>query len=277
MPFGATGRDVPRIGQGTWNMERDPQRAVAALRHGIDHGLTHIDTAEIYGDGAAEEVVGRAIAGRRSELFLVSKVHPARAGRDGLAAACEESLRRLRTDYLDVYLLHWLPPHPVAEVVAGFETLAAAGKILHWGVSNLDDTTLARFVEEAGPDRIACNQVMHHLGQRAVEHAVVPYCREQRIAVVGYSPFGAGRFPPRRRKGTMALQQVAAATGATPRQVALAFLLERSGGFTIPKAADLRHVEENAGAAGLVLPEEALRLLEAAFPRGRPVASIPLW
>ena len=256
-------------------MERNPRRAVAALRHGIGLGLTHIDTAEIYGNGAVEKLVGRAVAGRREDVFLVSKVHPARATRDRLQTACEASLRRLATEYLDVYLLHWLPPHPVEEVVAAFESLAETGRIRHWGVSNLDDTSLAEFVSAAGPGRIACNQVMHHLGERAIEHSIAPWCRGRGIAVVGYSPFGGGRFPP--RGGRRVLEDVAAATGATPRQVALAFLLARSGGFTIPKASGLRHVEENAAAAGLRLPQEALLLLDAAFPRGAPAPGVPLW
>lgn len=258
-------------------MEREPRLAAAALRRGIELGLTHIDTAEIYGNGRVESLVGRALTGLRDKVVLVSKVDPAHASRRGLAAACEASLRRLRTDRLDVYLLHWLSPHPVTETVEAFEQLVESGRIRYWGVSNLDADTVAQFVAAAGPGRICCNQVMHHLGERSIEHAVLPYCREQRIALVGYSPFGAGAFPPQSAEGRQALQEVAGAVDATPRQVALAFLLEKSGGFTIPKAARIPHVEENAAAAGLVLPPEAVVRLDRAFPVAPAVAGVPLW
>ncbi|HEX6259536.1 MAG TPA: aldo/keto reductase [Woeseiaceae bacterium] len=275
--FGATDLKVPLVGQGTWNMERDSKRSVDALRYGIQLGLTHIDTAEIYGDGAVETLVGHAVHGMRERAVLVSKVHPKNASRNGVIEACERTLRRLGTNYLDVYLLHWVSSHPVAETVAGFDSLVAAGKIRHWGVSNLDEVKLAEFVEVAGAARICCNQVMHHLAERSIEHAVVPYCRDQRIAVVGYSPFGKGDFPPKSRSGAQVLSDVALTVDATPRQVALAFLIRKSGGFTIPKASQRSHVEENAQAAALILPDDAVQRLDEEFPLGPRSEGVPVW
>ncbi len=275
-PFGRTGRQVSRIGQGTWEMEQDSAASIAALRRGLDLGLTHIDTAEIYGSGSVESLVGTAIRGRREDVFLATKVNPARATRNEMPRACEESLRRLGTEVLDLYLLHWLPPHPLEEAVAGFEDLVRQGKIRCWGVSNFDETALARLVPLAA-SAIACNQVMHHLGQRSIEHRVIPFCREQGIPVVGYSPFGAGRFPPESSTDRTALDEIAAEMGATPRQVALAFLLHTSEGFTIPKASRLEHVEENAAAAALQLAPAAIERLHAAFPLGAYTGGVPTW
>jgi len=275
--FGTTTLKVPVVGQGTWNMERDAKSSIDALRHGIDLGLTHIDTAEIYGDGEVETLVGEALQGRRERVVLVSKVHPSRVSQEGVIEACDQSLRRLRTDYLDVYLLHWESAHPIAETVAGFEALVGAGKIRHWGVSNLDETRLAEYVEVAGLTRICCNQVMHHLAERSIEHAVAPYCHDQRIAVVGYSPFGGGDFPPDSRSGADVLADVALTLDATPRQIALSFLVRKSGGFTIPKASDRAHVEENAKAAALELPEDAVERLDEEFPLGPRKEGVPVW
>lgn len=275
--FGSTDLAVPAVGQGTWNMEREPKRAVEALRCGIGLGLTHIDTAETYADGTVEMLVRRALKGLRERVQLVSKVNPARASRRGLIQACEQSLQRLGTDYLDVYLLHWLAPHPIAETVAGFELLVAAGKIRHWGVSNLDETALAEFVEVAGPNRVCCNQVMHHLGERSIEHALVPWCRDKGVAVVGYSPFAAGDFPQDSSDGGQVLEDVASSVNATPGQITLAFLILKSGGFTIPKASDPRHLEENAAAMELDLPPEAVERLDKAFPTGPRRAGVPIW
>lgn len=275
--FGCADLDVPVVGQGTWNMERDGRRAVDALRYGIELGLTHIDTAEIYGNGAVELLVRHAVRGQRDRVQLTSKVNPVRASRSGLVLACEQSLRRLGTDYLDLYLLHWQAPHPVEETVAGFELLVEAGKIRHWGVSNLDETLLEEFLGVAGPDRLCCDQVMHHLGERSIEHALVPWCRERGIAVVGYSPFAAGAFPDTGTEQGRTLADAASALHATPRQVALAFLILKSGGFTIPKAASRAHVEENAAAAALELTEEAVQQLDRAFPRGPHRGGVPLW
>jgi len=268
-PFGPTGVSVPVVGQGTWNMERDDRAAaVAALRAGLDAGLTHVDTAELYGSGRVEELVGEAIAGRRDEVFLVSKVLPQNASRAGVPRACEASLRRLRTDRLDCYLLHWPGRHPLADTIAAFERLQREGKIRGWGVSNFAVEELERAAAIAGAERIACNQVLHHLEERSIEHAVVPWCRARGTAVVGYSPFGSGRFPGARSRGGRVLAEVAAAHGATARQVALAFLVREPGVFTIPKAARAAHVAENAAAGDLMLSDDDARRIDAAFPRG---------
>jgi diketogulonate reductase-like aldo/keto reductase len=274
--LGATDLKVPVVGQGTWNMERKPAKSIEALRCGIELGLTHIDTAAIYGSGAVEKLVGRALHRLRERVVLVSKVHPDDASRDGVVKACEKSLRRLKTEYLDVYLLHWLSDHPVADTVAGFEALVLSGKIRHWGVSNLDEIKLAEFIDIAGPMKICCNQVMHHLGERSIEHAVVPFCHARQIAVVGYSPFGSGNFPPDAKSGNDVLADIALTLDATPRQVALAFLVHKSGGFTIPKASSRTHVEENAKAAALVLPADALARLDEEFPLGPRVEGVPV-
>ena len=194
-PFGPTGVAVPVIGQGTWRMERDRTAAVAAVRRGLELGMTHVDTAEMYGDGAVEELVGEAIAGRRDEVFLVSKVLPGNASRRGTVAACRRSLERLRVERLDAYLLHWTGDHPLAGTVEAFEELAADGHIGAWGVSNFDEEELAQLVAIAGEGRVACNQVLYHLEERAIEHAVLPFCRDHGIAVVAYSPFGHDDFP----------------------------------------------------------------------------------
>jgi diketogulonate reductase-like aldo/keto reductase len=275
-PFGAGGPAVPVVGQGTWTMEGDRQEAIAALRRGLDLGMTHVDTAEMYGDGAVEELVGEAIAGRRDEVFLVSKVLPGNASRRRTIAACRRSLDRLGVAALDCYLLHWPSDQPLAGTVEAFEELVAGGWIRSWGVSNFDETELAALLRVAGEGRVACNQVLWHLQQRAVEHAVVPFCREHGIAVVAYSPFGGrrGRFPAPGTPGGDVLAEVAATHGATPRQVALAFLL-RQGAFVIPKSSRVAHVEENAGAADLELSEAEAARIDAAFPLGRRRAGIP--
>jgi diketogulonate reductase-like aldo/keto reductase len=214
--FGNTGRDVSVIGQGTWYIDQGNRRtAVAALRRGIDLGMTHIDTAEMYGD--AELVVAEAIAGRRDEVFLVSKVLPSNASHRGTVAACERSLTRLKTDRLDCYLLHWRGSHPLAETVAAFEQLVADGKIRSWGVSNFDADDLDEMLEMAGAGKIACNQVLYHLQERAIEHAVIPWCANHGVAVVAYSPFGHDDFPSPHSKGGEALETVAKRHGASPR------------------------------------------------------------
>jgi diketogulonate reductase-like aldo/keto reductase len=273
--FGNAALDVAVIGQGTWNIEKDPRAsAVAALRRGLDLGMTHIDTAEMYGAGAAETIVAEAIAGRRDEVFLVSKVLPENASRTGAIAACERSLSRLKTDRLDCYLLHWPGEHPLEETLDAFEQLRRDGKIRSWGVSNFDVAELEAAWTIAGA-RLACNQVLYHLGERAIEHAVIPWCEQHGVAVVAYSPFGSGAFPGPRTKGGRVLQLVAAAHGATPRQVALAFLVQRASMLTIPKAARAEHVDENAGAAGLRLGAADIARLERAFPRGRRPRELP--
>jgi diketogulonate reductase-like aldo/keto reductase len=275
--FGTSARDVAVIGQGTWYIEHAERRAaIAALRRGLDLGMNHIDTAEMYGDGAAERVVGEAIAGRREEAFLVSKVLPHNASRTGTVAACERSLRRLATDRLDCYLLHWRGAHPLAETIAAFEELQRTGKIMFWGVSNFDAGELQEAGGIAGPGRIACDQVLYHPGQRDIEHAVIPWCEAHGAAVVAYSPFGHDSFPGPRSPGGRVLAEIARAHGATPRQVALAFLVRRPNVFAIPKAASFAHVEENAGAGELQLAPDDIARIEAAFPLGRPLRSLPM-
>ena len=274
--FGPTGKQVSVIGQGTWNMERDDRgAAIAALRRGLDAGMHHIDTAELYGDGRVEELVGEAIAGRRGEVFLVSKVLPQNASRRGTLQACERSLQRLRTDHLDGYLLHWPGSHPLAETIASFEELQAAGKIGCWGLSNFDEAELAGAIRIAGEGKIACNQVLYHLEERAIEHAVIPFCDEHGIAVVAYSPFGSGDFPSPASPGGRVLAAIAASHGASPRQIALAFLLRFSTVFAIPKASRAEHAAENAAAAEIELTGGELRRIDEAFPRGRRRRGVP--
>jgi diketogulonate reductase-like aldo/keto reductase len=274
--FGRTGARVPPIGQGTWELETTSARgAVTALRRGIDLGLTHIDTAEMYGDGRVEEIVGEAIAGCRDRVYLVSKVLPRHASRRGVVDACKRSLRRLRTGHLDCYLLHWPGSHPIADTIAGFETLRQAGLIRAWGVSNFDVPGLEEAAAVAGAEGIACNQVLYHLAERAIEHEVLPWCEARGVAVVGYSPFGSGRFPASTSRGGRVLAEIAAAHGASPRQVALRFLVRRPALFAIPKAARLAHVEDNAAAERLELTAGDLARIDAAFPRGQRRHGVP--
>ncbi len=275
--FGRGGPQIAAIGQGTWYIEQgDKRSAMAALRRGLDLGLSHIDTAEMYGDGRSEEIVGEAIAGRRDDAFLVSKVLPHNASKSGTRAACERSLRYLKTDRLDCYLLHWRGPHPLAETFAAFEALKAEGKILSWGVSNFDVDDLDEALSVAGPGAIACNQVLYHLRERAIEHAVIPWCERNGVAVTAYSPFGHADFPSPGSAEGRVLGEIGAAHGATARQVALAFLTRRPGVFAIPKAAGTAHVEDNAGALHLALTEDDLARIEAAFPRGPKPRSLPM-
>src|ERR1700761_9296532 len=195
LPFGSTGRKVSLVGQGTWFIEdRDRRSAIAALRQGLDLGMNHIDTAEMYGSGAAEALIGEAIHGRRQEVFLVSKVLPQHASRSGTVKACEASLARLKTDWLDAYLLHWRGSHPLEETIAAFEDLQAMGKIMSWGVSNFDVLDLEDAWQIADEGHLVCNQVLYHLEERAVEHAVLPWCQQHRVAMVAYSPFGHDGF-----------------------------------------------------------------------------------
>ena len=263
--FGWTGVSVPVIGQGTWQMEGDDRAAcIASLRAGLDAGMTHIDTAELYGSGRVEsEIVAPAIQGRRDQVFLVSKVLPSNASYAGTLAACEGSLRRLGTDRLDVYLLHWPGPHPLAETIRAFEKLVKDGKIRFFGVSNFDAHELEEAVRLAGPRRIACNQVLYHLKERAIEHAVIPACEQHEIAVVAYSPFGSGDFPAKNR----ILSDIARAHAVTPYAVALRFLCRRESTFAIPKTTSADHARANA--AELQLSKDELAQLDAAFPRGR--------
>jgi diketogulonate reductase-like aldo/keto reductase len=273
--FGPLADRVAVVGQGTWQLDARRRRAaVTALRRGLGLGMTHVDTAEMY--GPAEEIIAEAIAGRRDEVFLVSKVLPRNASRRGTIAACERSLKRLQTDRLDVYLLHWRGEHPLADTIAAFEELVAAGKIRAWGVSNFDVDDLEEAHAIAGDGRIACNQVLYHLKERAIEHAVVPWCERHDVAVVGYSPFGSGDFPGPRSAGGRVLQEIADAHGATPRQVALAFLARTPPLFAIPKAGDPDHAAENAGAGDLALSQREIARVHSAFPLGRPPHALPM-
>ncbi|WP_135468966.1 aldo/keto reductase [Crenalkalicoccus roseus] len=270
----ADGTEVPALGQGTWRMgERAGRRAeeARALRLGLDLGMTLIDTAEMYGEGGAEEVVAEAIAGRRQEVFLVSKVYPHNAGGRKLEAACERSLRRLRVETLDLYLLHWRGSIPLAETVEGMERLRAAGKIRRWGVSNLDLDDL----EELGPALADCatDQVLYNLEARGIEFDLLPFCRARGMPVMAYSPIGQAGAMLRNR----ALGAVAARHGATPAQIAIAWTLREAGVISIPKAATEAHVRENARAGGIALTEQDLGELDAAFPppaRKRPLAML---
>jgi diketogulonate reductase-like aldo/keto reductase len=268
--FGTGGASVAAVGQGTWHSEQSPRDAVDALRHGLDLGMCHLDTAEMYGSGAAETLVGRAIEGRRDEVFLVSKVLPTNASRRGTIAACERSLSRLKTDRLDCYLLHWRGAQPLAETVAAFQALRADGKIRSWGVSNFDVDDLEELAALTGADLPACNQVLYHLEERAIEHTVLPWCLEHGVAVVAYTPFGQSpdAFDRETRHGRV-LQEIGASRGATARQVALAFLLRHPNAFVIPKASRRDHASENAGAGVLHLTAADCARIDAAFPRGK--------
>jgi diketogulonate reductase-like aldo/keto reductase len=275
--FGPTHAEVPVIGQGTWyNEAEDPALAIDVLRRGLELGMTHIDTAEMYLSGAAEDIVAEAIAGRRDEVFLVSKVLPQNASRRGTIAACERSLTRLGTNRLDCYLLHWRGSYPLEETFAAFETLHADGKILSWGVSNFDEDDLEEALGIVGEGRITCNQVLYHLRERAIEHAVIPWCEAHGVAVMAYSPFGHGEFPGPRAAGRRVLDEIAADHGATARQVALRFLVRRPSVFTIPKASRLDHAEENAGAGDLRLNDAELARIDKAFPRGPRPRGLPM-
>jgi diketogulonate reductase-like aldo/keto reductase len=272
--FGAAGPQVPVIGIGTWNMEGDDRgQALAAIRRALDLGMVHVDTAELYGNGEVERIVAEAIAGRRDQVYLVSKVLPRNASYAGTIKACEASLRRLATNRIDCYLLHWREDQPIGEAFRAFEALVAQGKIRSWGVSNFDDRDLAEALTIVGANRpghaLVCNQVMYHLDERAIEHGVGPWCEQHGVALVAYSPLGsAGGFPSR------GLAPIAERLGATPRQVALAFLARGPTSFVIPKSSDPRHVEELAGADRVELDAAAIAAIDAAFPL-RPWRGLP--
>jgi len=276
--FGNTRRSVAAVGQGSWKLESaTAASSIAALRRGLDLGLTHVDTAEMYGSGAAETLIAEAISGRRDEVFLVSKVLPNNASKRGTIAACNQSLARLRTDRLDCYLLHWRGNHPLEETIAAFDSLVREGKILSWGVSNFDVDDLDEVAKISGAGVPACNQVLYHLQERAIEHAVLPWCRKHGIALVAYTPFGQSTtaFDSRTKQGRV-LHEIAAAHQATPRQVALRFLLRNPETFVIPKASGMAHVVENAGTLTLELSAAELARIDAAFPLGRPRRGLPM-
>ncbi|HEY0844863.1 MAG TPA: aldo/keto reductase [Noviherbaspirillum sp.] len=266
------GSSVPQLGQGTWCMaERTRHRAseIAALRRGLDLGMSLIDTAEMYADGEAETLVGEAIAGRRDEVFLVSKVLPQNASRRGTVAACERSLKRLRTDRIDLYLLHWRGHYPLAETLDALLALQRDGKIRHWGVSNFDVDDMEELVALPGGDRVATNQVLYNLTRRGIEHDLLPWCRARGIPVMAYSPIEQGRLV-----GHRALRDLAARHGATTAQLALAWTLRDKGVVAIPKAGTVAHVEENRAALDLRLSPQDLAELDRAFPA--PDGPVPL-
>jgi diketogulonate reductase-like aldo/keto reductase len=268
-----SGERVPALGQGTWNMGEDRRRRreeIAALRLGVDLGMRLIDTAEMYADGEAEQIVGAAIAGRREKVFLVSKVLPEHATRRGTIAACERSLKRLDADRIDLYLLHWREQEvELAEVLEAFTALVRAGKIRHWGVSNFDVEDMQELVRLPAGKAVAADQVMYNLDRRGIEHDLVPWCRRRRIPVMAYSPLDEGRLLRSRD-----LERIAQQLEATPSQVALAWLLRQQNVIAIPKSASEAHVRENFAALDLRLGKEDLAVLDRAFPR--PKRKLPL-
>jgi diketogulonate reductase-like aldo/keto reductase len=263
------GETVPAFGQGTWHMGEDRRRAgseEAALKLGIELGMTLIDTAEMYGSGVAEEIVARAAAGVRDRLFIVSKVLPYNASQKGVIEACERSLQRLQTDRIDLYLLHWRGSVPLAETLAGFARLQRDGKIRHHGVSNFNTDDMQEWIALGGGNAVASNQILYNLGRRGPEYDLIPWCRERKISIMAYSPLEQGRI-----LGNRALVEVAAKHGATPAQVALAWLLRQDGMIVIPKATSEAHVRDNRAALDLTLTGDDHAALDRAFPppRGR--------
>lgn len=263
-PFGKTGVDVARIGQGTWQV-RDKRRGAEAIRAGLEAGMTHVDTAELY--TGSEAMLRDALAGRRDEVFLVSKVLPRNASYKGTLAACEASLARLGTDHLDAYLLHWrTDDHPLEDAMRALGELVDRGKVRAVGVSNFDVADLEEAQSHLGRHALACNQVLYHLEDRGIEADVLPWCKAHGVALVGYSPFGStGGFPSPRSPGGKVLHEMAARLGKTPRQVALAFLTRDRGTFAIPKSEDASHTKGNAG-GDFALPSSDVAALDEAFP-----------
>jgi diketogulonate reductase-like aldo/keto reductase len=269
-----SGETVPALGLGTWMMGDDPSRRaeeIAALRCGLDLGMTLVDTAEMYGEGASERLVGEAIAGRRDDVFLVSKVYPHNASKAGTVAACERSLKRLGTDRLDLYLLHWRGKYPLAETVEAFERLKAAGKIRHWGVSNLDGDDMDELLAVPGGEAVAANQVLYNLSRRGIEWDLLPALQRRGVPVMAYSPVEQAKLLRERR-----LAALAAEHGASVAQLALAFVLDRDGVIAIPKAGRVAHVEDNAGALDVVVTDELRASLDALFPPPRRATSLEM-
>lgn len=258
------GERVPALGQGTWNLGDDPAtRAseIAALRSGLDLGLTLVDTAEMYGDGRSEELVGEAIAGRRDEVFLVSKVYPHNASRRAMPQACEASLRRLRVEVIDLYLLHWPGNVPLTETIDTFEALQRAGKIRHWGVSNFDRDGMQEVWDTPGGAAAQVNQLLYHLGERGIEWDLRPWLRERGVAVMAYSPFDQGRLLRKRP-----LLDFARRHGMTPAQVAIAWLLAQDDVIAIPKTGSPERLRDNAAALAHPLSPEQCEELDRLFP-----------
>ncbi len=259
-----SGQAIPVLGMGTWRMGESTKhktQEIAALRYGLDLGMTLIDTAEMYGEGGAETVIAEAIASRRSSVFLVSKVYPHNASRQGAIAACERSLRRLKTDYIDLYLLHWRGSIPLSETLEAFQTLKQAGKIRDYGVSNFDADALQKAVKLPGGEAIATNQVLYNLMRRGVEWDLLPWCRQHNIPIMAYSPVEQGRLLQNRQ-----LQAIARERGVSPAQVAIAWLLHQENVIVIPKSSTIAHVEENRAALNLQLSPDDLHALDTAFP-----------
>jgi diketogulonate reductase-like aldo/keto reductase len=275
--FGWTGMKVPVIGMGTWMIDGPQEverRAIEALCLGLDLGLTHIDTAEMYGDGRVEEIVAEAVKGRREEVFLVSKVLPSNASYEGTLKACRQSLKRLKTKWLDLYLLHWPGRYPIWETMEAMEKLVDDGMIRFIGVSNFDVNELDAAERALSKHRLACNQVLYHLRYRGIERHILPYCTKRGIAVVGYSPFGHGNFASPQSPGGRVLAEIAERYGRTPRQVALNFLTRHPNIFSIPKAGRPEHVKENSGGAGWGMTADDLIAIDRAFPA--PHIDVPL-
>ncbi len=269
------GRQVPALGLGTWHMGENGSsltEEIASLRAGLDLGMTLIDTAEMYADGGAETVVGEAIKGRRDGVFVVSKVLPHNASRAGTAAACEASLKRLGTDHIELYLLHWRGSHPLAETVEAFETLKAQGKIGAWGVSNFDQDDMVELLDVAEPARPLANQVLYNLARRGIEYDLLRWSQVQGVPIMAYSPLDEGRLV-----GHPVLEEIGRIHHASSAQVALAFLLTKPGVIAIPKSGSPERVRENFRASEIRLTSEDLRLLNEAFPpptRKRPLEMI---
>lgn len=275
--FGWTGVEVPIIGQGTWMIDGNSEkesRAIQTLRLGLDLGMNHIDTAEMYGNGHVEELVGEAIAGRRDEIFLVSKVLPSNASYEGTIKACKRSLKRLKTDWLDLYLLHWRGSYPLSETMRAMEKLVAEGLVKYIGVSNFDVEDLKEAEQVLQTEQIACNQVLYNLRDRGIERRLLPYCSKKRISIVGYAPFGHGNFPsPSSREGKL-LIEIGRRHNRTPKQVALNYLTRHPSTFTIPKTTRSERVRENSGGVGWQLTEDEVNEIDRAFPL--PLSGTPL-
>ena len=278
--FGATGVSVPVIGQGTWDIPESGARkteAIRALRRGVELGMTHLDTAEMYGAGAVERILGEAIAGiARDSLFVASKVLPGNATYKGTIEACERSLNNLRLDHLDLYMLHWPSAVPLHETMRALGDLVHAGKTRFVGVSNFDVDEMLEARRLLGEIPLACNQVLYHVRERGIEHHLIPTALAADVAIVAYTPFGRGQFPRSSSNGGDVLERIAAKYGATARQVILAFLTREPNVFTIPKSSSVAHVEENAGAGDLHLDASDVDAIDAAFPVGRkgPLATL---
>ncbi|MEX2355938.1 MAG: aldo/keto reductase [Thermaerobacterales bacterium] len=279
--FGPTGVKVAVIGQGGYRFGDDPQKAgqeLEALRVGLDLGMTHIDTAESYGGGRSEKLIAKVLAGRRDQVFLATKVSPGNASCDGILKACEASLERLGTDHLDLYIQHaWSDTHPVTESMRGLETLADRGLVKAIGVSNFSVDQMEAAQSALRNVALSCNQMLYHLEERGIEHHLLPYCREHQIAVVAYSPLGQGSFVAPSSPGGQALAAIAERHGRTPQQVALNFVTRDEIVFTIPKAARLEHVRDNAGGAGWNLTDDDLALLDRHFPLPPPDQPLKVW